>query len=102
MDSNGLRFWMLSQQQDWLPPWRALTAYLTGQSIIDPNGAIQVVAGVQTSGSSGAASPVWMKAPFEVTSEALVTWINSGPVKWQANTRYSAGECIRDSNGNLQ
>jgi hypothetical protein len=102
MDSNGLCFWMLSQHDDWLPPWRANSAYVVGQSVVDPNLHIQIVQSVQPTGSSGATAPVWKAAPFEVTNELLVSWINAGPVAWQATTRFAVGQCITDSNGNLQ
>ncbi len=99
MDSNGLRFWMLSQLNDWLPPWRAVTAYIPGQSIVDPNGNIQVA---QNSGTTDAISPTWNSAFSETTVDAGITWINSGPGSWQATTAFSAGQYILDSNGNLQ
>lgn len=102
MDSNGLRFWMLSQLNDWLPPWRALSAYVQGQGIIDPNGYIQVVQSIEAAGTSGPVAPAWQAAPFGVTVEALITWTNSGPTSWQASSRFLVGQCIRDSNGNLQ
>jgi len=102
MDSNGLRFWMLSQLNDWLPPWRALAAYVPGQSIVDPNRCIQVVQSIQSAGTSGSEAPAWQTAAFGVTIEELITWINSGPSSWKANTRFPVGQCIRDSNGNLQ
>jgi phage tail-like protein len=102
MDSNGLRFWMLNQLNDWLPPWRALAAYVTGQGIVDQNNCIQVVQSVQPASSSGSEPPIWQTTGFAATVEALVTWINSGPSSWEANTRFSVGQCIRDSNGNLQ
>ena len=102
MDANGLRFWMLSQLNDWLPPWRALNAYVPGQSIVDPSGFIQVVQTVQAAGSSDSSAPTWSKAEFQVTSEALVTWINSGPSEWAAATRFAVGQTIVDPNGYYQ
>ena len=99
MDSNGLRFWMLSQLNDWLPPWSGVTAYLTGQGIVDPNGNIQVA---QNAGTSDAAQPTWSTVLSETTVDAGIVWINSGPVSWQPNAAYAVGQYILDSNGNLQ
>jgi phage tail-like protein len=99
MDSNGLRFWMLSQLNDWLPPWRAVTAYIPRQSIVDPNGNIQVA---QNAGTSDAIPPTWKTTLSETTVDAGISWINSGPGTWQPTTAYSAGQYILDSNGNLQ
>jgi phage tail-like protein len=102
MDSNGLRFWMLSQLNDWLPPWRALNAYVPGQSIVDPNGFIQVVQSVQAAGSSDATAPTWSTSEFQVTTEALVTWVNSGPGEWAAATGFAVGQTILDPHGYYQ
>jgi len=99
MDSNGLRFWMLSQLNDWLPPWRAVTAYIPGQSIVDPNGNIQVA---QNAGTSDAIPPTWSTTLSQTTVDAGISWINSGPGKWQPTTAFSVGQYILDSNGNLQ
>jgi phage tail-like protein len=99
MDSNGLRFWMLSQLNDWLPPWRAVTAYIPGQGIVDPSGNIQVA---QNAGTSNAIPPNWSTTLSQTTVDAGISWINSGPGSWQAATAFSAGQYILDSNGNLQ
>jgi phage tail-like protein len=99
MDSNGLQFWMLSQLNDWLPGWSAVTAYLAGQGIVDPNGNIQVA---QNSGTTDAAQATWSTVLGETTVDAGVVWINSGPATWQANTAYAVGQYILDTNGNLQ
>jgi phage tail-like protein len=99
MDANGLRFWMLSQVDDWLPPWSAGTAYLTGQGIVDPGGNIQIA---QAAGTSDAAPPVWNPATGHSTADGTITWTNSGPGSWAANTARAAGQYILDSNGNLQ
>ena len=76
MDSNGLRFWMLSQLNDWLPPWRAVTAYIPGQGIVDPNGNIQIA---QNAGTSDAIPPIWSTTLSQTTVDAGISWINSGP-----------------------
>jgi len=99
MDSNGLQFWMLSQLNDWLPPWRAVTAYLEGQGIVDPNGNIQVA---QNTGTSDAAQPVWGTSLSQTTVDAGISWINSGPVTWQAETAFNVGQYVLDPSGNLQ
>jgi len=103
MDCNGLRFWMLSQLNDWLPPWRAGTAYLPGQGVVDPNGSIQVV---QTGAISGGGQPTWSTAPLGLTKQdGNITWINRGPnvwPQWSANTAYVAGQGVADPNGNIQ
>jgi phage tail-like protein len=112
MDSNGLRFWMLSQLNDWLPSWRASAAnsagpgswqpditYAAGQYILDSNGNIQIA---HVAGRSGSNQPVWNTATGQSTTDATVTWINSGPRSWQANATYAVGQYILDSNGNIQ
>ncbi len=99
MDSNGLRFWMLSQLNDWLPPWRAVTAYILGQGIVDSNGSIQIA---QNAGTTDAIPPIWATTLSETTIDAGISWINAGPGTWQATTAFSAGQYILDSNGNLQ
>ena len=108
MDSNGLRFWMLSQLNDWLPPWRAATAYLSGQGIVDPNGNIQIA---QNAGTSGAGAPAtWDTTLGQTTGDVGITWMNAGPGApinpklgtWKPGAKYSPGQFIVDSNGNLQ
>jgi len=99
MDSNGLRFWMLSQLNDWLPPWRAGTAYVAGQGIVDPNGNIQIA---QNAGTSDAAQPTWKTVLSETTVDAGVVWINSGPTSWQPKTAYLLNQYILDPSGTLQ
>jgi phage tail-like protein len=77
MDANGLRFWMLSQLNDWFPSWRPGTTYLAGQDIVDPNGNIQIV---QTAGQSGEASPKW-NFIGESTVDGNITWTCTGPAQ---------------------
>jgi len=99
MNSNGLRFWMLSQLNDWLPPWRAVTAYIPGQGIVDPNGNIQIA---QNAGTSNAIPPTWSTTLSQTTVDAGISWINSGPGIWQPTTAFSLGQYLLDPNGNLQ
>jgi phage tail-like protein len=98
MDANGLRFWMLSQLDDWLPPWSASTSYLAGQSVVDPNGSIQVV---QTAGKTDAVEPSWNKVIGQTTPDGTLVWIKLGPGSWAANTAFTVGQYILDSNTNL-
>jgi len=99
MDSNGLSFWMLSQLNDWLPPWRATTAYVQGQGIVDRNGNIQIA---QNSGTSDAADHDWNATIGQTTADAGIAWMNSGPGMWTASTGYVVGQYILDLNSNLQ
>lgn len=99
MDVNGLRFWMLSQLNDWLPPWRATIAYLAGQGIVDVNGAIQIV---QSGGKSDAAQPAWSTTAGETTQDGSITWVHAGPGTWAAKTAFAAGQYIVNADGNLQ
>jgi phage tail-like protein len=93
MDSNGLRFWMLSQSNDWLPPWRAGTAYLAGQGLVDPNGNLQIVQQKQGSngkagGISDAKQPIWNTAPGGTTVDGSIAWVNQGPDTQQQGLFY--------------
>jgi phage tail-like protein len=86
LNSNGQNFWMLSQLNDWLPAWRAATAYLTGQGLVDPNGNVQIVQA--PGGVSGAAQPVWNTVSAAAagaetpgagaTGDGTITWVNQG------------------------
>src|SRR5437588_2532074 len=99
MDANGLRFWMLSQSSDWLVPWRAVTAYMVGQGLVDPNGNIQLA---QNSGTSDAVQPAWGTSSSQTVVDGGLTWINAGPTAWQGGTSYWDGQFVLDRNGNLQ
>ncbi len=76
---------MLSQLNDWLPSWRASSAYLLGQGLVDPNGNVQIV---QNPGISDAAQPVWNAAAGQITLDATITWLNQGPDTSQTGLYY--------------
>ena len=99
MDVNGLSFWMLSQQNDWLTPWRAQTPYLAGQALVDPNGNIQTV---QAAGISDAAEPNWNSTLGQTTTDATLSWVNNGPITWAASLTVTPGQYLLDPNNNLQ
>jgi phage tail-like protein len=85
LNSNGQNFWMLSQQNDWLPPWRAGVAYMAGQGLVDPNGNVQIA---QNAGVSDAAQPTWSTVVAGTTIDAAVTWQNLGADTSQAGLFY--------------
>jgi phage tail-like protein len=99
MDANGLKFWMLSQRNDWPLAWRANALSIKGQTLVDLDGHIQTA---QAGGISGNSQPAWASALGAVTVDSNVPWINSGPTQWQANTIVGVGQFVRDSSGNLQ
>jgi len=79
--------------------WQPNTSYSAGQGILDSNGDIQIAT---IGGTSGAIPPAWSEGANATTLDVSVTWTNAGPLTWQKNTQYSAGQIIIDSNGNLQ
>lgn len=79
--------------------WQKNTVFLAGQAILDSAGKIQTVA---VGGTSGAQAPTFNDAANATTIDAAVKWTNNGPLTWQANTAYAAGQIILDSNGALQ
>ena len=87
--------WQNLGHNAWLPG----TSYSAGQAIVDPTGNIQTAT---IGGTSGASQPSWREGANATTQDASVTWTNSGPVTWQANTQYEVGQIIIDSNGHLQ
>ena len=90
--------------------WQPSTSYAVGQSIITPNNNLMVVvtAGISKSGSPPAWPDVLLTDDGMEITEGTVTWVNSGfdttatPAPWQANTFFSQGTPIIDSNGNRQ
>jgi hypothetical protein len=79
--------------------WTASTSYSAGQAILDSNQQIQAV---QIGGTSGTTQPAWNEGANATTLDSAITWNNAGPLTWQANTQYSAGTLIIDSNNSLQ
>jgi hypothetical protein len=90
--------------------WQPSTSYAVGQRIITPNNNLMVVvtAGISKSGSPPAWPDVLLTDDGMEITEGTVTWVNSGfdttatPAPWQANTFFSQGTPIIDSNGNQQ
>ncbi len=90
--------------------WQPSTSYAMGQRIITPNNNLMVVvtAGISKSGSPPAWPDVLLTDDGMEITEGTVTWVNSGfdttatPAPWQANTFFSQGTPIIDSNGNRQ
>jgi len=90
-------------------PWKASTAYVVGQQILDPHFQIQTV---RTAGTSGTAAPAWSQTVGSTTvdntgTSAPVRWINQGPQiaahpAWVAGNPYTLGFAMLDSNGNVQ
>jgi hypothetical protein len=79
--------------------WKPNTRYATGQAILETNGNIQIaIAG----GVSGANAPAWNEGTGATTQDVSFKWINAGPLTWVANTKYTIGQIVIDSNGNLQ
>ena len=79
--------------------WQPGTSYSAGQAILDPSGNIQIAT---IGGTSGATQPAWTEGANATTMDAAVIWTNKGPLTWQPNTNYAAGQIILDSNNNLQ
>ena len=79
--------------------WEPGTVFTAGALILDSNGNVQQA---QTTGASGNLPPKWSMVKGQPTTDVGVTWSNMGSGAWSANTEYTAGEFIFDSNGNLQ
>jgi hypothetical protein len=86
--------------------WQPSTSYAVGQLVLDPANFWQVVAIAGTSKSGSA--PSWFDTCGLETTDGTITWTNAGfltPVTqtgWQANTFWSVGFRITDSNSNLE
>jgi hypothetical protein len=86
--------------------WQPSTSYSVGQHILDAANFWQVVATAGTSKSGSA--PSWIDTCGNVTTDNTIIWTNAGfltpvtPPPWQANTFWSVGSRIIDSNSNLE
>jgi hypothetical protein len=86
--------------------WQPSTSYAVGQLVLDPANFWQVVAAPGISNGGGA--PSWLDSCGNETADGAVTWTNAGfftpvtPQGWQANTFWSVGSRITDSNNNLE
>ena len=85
-------------------PWKASTAYVAGQEVLDTHLQIQVV---MTAGTSGATAPVWSTTKGSTTTDGGVTWLNQGILSaftaaWAANTAYALGAEVFDTNGDVE
>ena len=79
--------------------WQPNTAYVAGQFVIDPGGFIQTA---QAAGTSASMAPsAWNEKANGQTPDGIV-WQAGGNAQWEADTAYSAGQLILDSNGNIQ
>jgi hypothetical protein len=86
-------------------PWQPSTNYAVGQEVMD--GQFQIHA-VSSAGTSGASTPTWATTAGDPTLDGTVIWVDQGvpsaitPAAWAANTAYTAGDLILDSNRNLE
>jgi phage tail sheath protein FI len=90
--------------------WAASTAYVAGAKVIDANGNLQTCT---TAGTSGSTAPGWARTIGGSTADgSTVVWALSQtrwndsaayfyPL-WNPYTVYVVGDCVIDSNGNLQ
>jgi hypothetical protein len=79
--------------------WKPDTLYAAGELILDATGNIQLV---QTGGISGDSVPNWNPNLGQATGDSAVVWQNLGHSGWQANTSYTTGQAILDSNGHIE
>jgi len=79
--------------------WQPNIVIHAGQAIIDSNGNIQLA---QIGGTTGAAIPSWNRILSATSSDASITWTNSGILIWQSAKAYAVNQIIADSNGNIQ
>ena len=86
--------------------WQPSTSYTVGQVVLDPGNFMQVVAVAGTSKTGSA--PSWIDTCSNETTDGTITWTNAGfltpvtPQPWTANTFWSVGSRILDSNGNIE
>lgn len=83
--------------------WKANTPYQAGAKVVDSNGNLQIAT---VAGVSGATAPAWpTNATTAVLDGGTLTWqLVTAPYlpKWTANTAFTVGTRVVDSNGNVQ
>ncbi len=86
-------------------PRLATHVYTNGQEVLDTHFQIQAVSTAGT--SSAAATPAWSTTVGGATTDGTVTWLNQGTynlfmASWAANTTYTKGTEVLDSNNNVE
>ncbi len=86
-------------------PWKASTAYVIGQEVVDTHFQVQVV---DKAGTSGNKTPTWQTTVGLSTTDGTVHWLDQGltsaftPAAWKASHVYTKGTEILDSNNNIE
>jgi len=86
-------------------PWKASTAYVVGQEILDSKLRIETVI---TGGTSGLVSPNWGTTAGTLRTDGSVVWLNQGlltavpPASWLSGHTYNMGFRILDPNGKME
>jgi len=85
--------------------WQAHTYFTTMGLIVDSNGNIEQLSGVNADGTnptlrfgtSSNGQPPWNQATGGTTADGSVTWTNQGPIgTWAPKTTYQPGQAIYD------
>lgn len=87
----------------WYPRLNLTGVALGSYSILDANGAVQVMVGLPGSGVTGNVPPIWNTSLAGYTFDGGVQWVNAGdPATWLASVSYPYGQSILDKNANLE